>query len=255
MKRSASYRIGYAFSVSSILVDREFLYIGMEGSSTKLQKIYAQSSSLVLNFDGHSDSVFDLALSANLLFSGSADRSIICWNPDNGELLRTLVGHTAYVYVLYNLANDLYSGGSDGNIIKWNIPDGQMLKLYPSYHDGTVRCIAARNNVLFSGSEDTVVIKRNISTGLPIFFYRGRQRTLTSVVLWTNFVISGGDDALVRSWDLSFDSLESAFILEGHLNCVNSLIIYDDFLFSGSSDLTVRQWNITDFSCLKIFLG
>jgi WD40 repeat protein/serine/threonine protein kinase len=70
----------------------------------------------------------------------------------------------------------------------------------------------------------------------------------------SNFGISGGDDCLLRCWELKTGN--ELMYLEGHTQAVTSVDISPDgrYVLSGSWDGTIRLWNISDgkeILCLK----
>ena len=70
----------------------------------------------------------------------------------------------------------------------------------------------------------------------------------------SNFGISGGDDCLLRCWELKTGN--EMMYLEGHTQAVTSVDISPDgrYVLSGSWDGTIRLWNISDgkeILCLK----
>lgn len=118
----------------SVVAEGDFLYVG-KPFKPEIVKIYIPTWSLYLSFEGHSNTVFSLSLYGNMLFSGSEDKTIICWNSENGAIIRQFLG--AYksgngCSCLYN--DELYSTSPDSSIIKWNIYDGQILKAFPLFH-------------------------------------------------------------------------------------------------------------------------
>ena len=79
---------------------------------------------------GHDKYVYSLCLdSANKhLFSGSHDRTIIMWNLESYERVRTFEGHTDRVNYIAVLSNEyLLSCGGD-TVRKWNISSGQCVR-------------------------------------------------------------------------------------------------------------------------------
>jgi WD40 repeat protein len=75
------------------------------------------------------------------LASGSRDKTIKIWNPNNGALLDTLIGHTAEVKVLKLLPGGyLASGSADKTIKTWDSYNKFKLKqtLSTSFNSGPV---------------------------------------------------------------------------------------------------------------------
>ncbi|KAI3655182.1 hypothetical protein MP638_007432, partial [Amoeboaphelidium occidentale] len=80
--------------VATVLTNGDFLYVGTAAASSQIEKFFIPTSAVQFKFDGHSNSVLALFWSESILFSGSYDTTIACWNSETGALIRTLVGHT-----------------------------------------------------------------------------------------------------------------------------------------------------------------
>jgi WD40 repeat protein len=205
--------------------------------------------------DLHTELVYDLALDNNRLFSASLDKTVICWNANNGLALMIYYGHEDGVLSLSVQDDVLYSAGRDRSIIKWNIENGLILKTFPVYHAGNIRCFAHKGQVLFSGAEDASAIMWNSSTGEPLKIYSERDKQLNSIVLWKDFILSGGGDSNINAWDSKKDATSPTFVIVGHQDSVYSILIYEDSLFAGDSESLIRHWNLPIPSPLNILTG
>jgi WD40 repeat protein len=80
---------------------------------------------------GHTDRVTSVAFApnANILVSGSWDKTIKMWDTGTGRMLRTLSGHTASVSSVAYSPNGrlLASGGWDEFVMLWDTASGQFL--------------------------------------------------------------------------------------------------------------------------------
>lgn len=242
-------------TVYAVFVLENYLYVGKLYLGPPVEKYHYPSSTLLISFEGHDDTVLSLYATGSLLFSGSFDKSIICWNSENGQLLKTYLAHPASVTALIVIDHVLYSGGFKGLVIKWNIDNGEVLKVFPRTNTNFVRAFAWKNQELYSGSGDATVVKWNLTAGEPIAIFAGRNRILRSAVLWNNFVIDAGDNAEIRAWDTSINSIEAFRTLTEHTGSINCLLVKGDFLFSGSTDTTVRNWNLTSWSIVRVLTG
>jgi WD40 repeat protein len=241
--------------VNNVLAYGEYLLVASASVVSPLEKRDILTSRIVLSFDGHTNSVLTIKIAENMLFSGSADTTIICWNPENGFFIRKFVGHLGYVNAIAIQDNLLFSGSSDFDIIKWDIFDGTLLTVFTKDHGNPITCIDIWKRTLYSGAADNSVIKWNISTGLPIDMFRGQVKLLRAVAVWKNFVLSGGDSGRITLWENSVESLEPFAVLVDHLAAINSLIVFEETLFSSGSDSTIRHWNLTDLVVLKVLSG
>ncbi|KAI3655406.1 hypothetical protein MP638_007123, partial [Amoeboaphelidium occidentale] len=160
-----------------------FVYIGKQASPHAVRLILS-SGFLDKEYFGHLDAVMTIFLHENLMFTGSFDKTVISWDPDTGEVLRSFVGHTAPVAAVGVFNGKLYSGDDAGEIIKWNIDDGNIIKRFPTAHDTIVTCLAFKYNFLFSGSVDSTVVRWNTESGIPLLTYLGKNTQLRSLALW-----------------------------------------------------------------------
>lgn len=240
--------------VNTMVVQDDFLIVSLRRVDN-LVKIDCTTGAYMHSFIGHTNSVFALQLRENYLFSGSADTNIICWNPFNGDKLRTLTGHSDEVHTLLLVDNLLYSGGSDFKIIKWDIGSWQIIQELPNAHTNIIRCLAHSDGLLLSGSNDATVIKWNETSGNRMFIFRGLSKKLWSVVFWNNFVVTGGGDSSILVWDASANYLTPTAFLSAHRDAVNCLYVYKNLLFSGSSDRLILQWNLLTLLQEKSFPG
>lgn len=218
-------------------------------------KIFIQTGTLSLGFNGHSATVFSLFLQDDLLYSGSGDSTVICWNANNGAIVRTFLGYSGSIFVAVVYDGALYAAGDSLEILKWNINDGTIIEKLPTEHGSHVLSFAYESQVLFTGSLDTTVIRRNVISGKILSYYTGKNIKLRAVVSWRNFVISGGEVGGIKLWDTSIDSIDPFYVLDVRPVFVNTLYVYENVLYYAGSDAIVRQSNLNDLSSIKIFTG
>ncbi|MBL8851796.1 MAG: WD40 repeat domain-containing protein, partial [Planctomycetaceae bacterium] len=91
----------------------------------------AADASLVREFTGHRDVLYDAELSPDgtVLATCSYDRQIILWNAATGDQLRTLTGHNGAVYdVAFSPdGTALASASADDTCKVWRVADGERL--------------------------------------------------------------------------------------------------------------------------------
>ncbi|KAI3662256.1 hypothetical protein MP638_001453 [Amoeboaphelidium occidentale] len=246
--------VGLNGDAFSILILDDYIFVGKQNFPA-LVKISLSTLNLLGLLLGHSNSVYSLASAGNTLISGSADNTIMLWNPVSDQRIMTLVGHKDTVSCLAVIDNALYSGSWDRTIIKWNVNNGLIIQEFPIAHGRFIQSIATKDSSLFSGSGDSVVIKWDTTTGQPVQTYRSRDKRLLAVNLWKNFVISGGEDRVIRLWDASAESFEPFAVLTGHASAVSTMYLSIMNLFSGSYNSTVHQWDLKTLLNVKIFVG
>jgi WD40 repeat protein len=85
---------------------------------------------------GHTKPVFKIAQHNDpkkpLLATCSADGTVRLWNPQTGQILRTLTGHTDWVYAVAISpdGNQVAAGGWNGEVRVWNVADGKEVKAF-----------------------------------------------------------------------------------------------------------------------------
>lgn len=242
---------GYVYSVA---VGDEYFYVGKQTSPNVLRYLIQGGTSRMI-FDGHTNTVFALHWSNDILVSGGADTNVICWNARNGNIIRILSGHNDDIYAVGLFEGFVYSAGQERIVIRWNIESGQILKKFDDVHAIVIKCFTYRPSELFTGSIDTSVIRWDAISGEFIYRYTQRIKKLRAVAAWKNYVMSSGEDVEINIWDASIDSIEPVAVITNHNLAINCLTVYDDFLYSGSSDKTVKQWNLQNFTLNKIYVG
>jgi WD40 repeat protein len=210
-----------------------------------------------------------------MLASGSDDHTIKLWNPNTGEVLKTLEGHKGGVRSInYNSdGTTLVSGSYDYTVKVWDIFTGQTLRTLQGHVNG-VSAVSynSDNATLASGSDDQTVKLWDIETGHILKTLQGHTSWIFSVefspitaavaqpgkaILEKKGIMlaSGGYDHTIKLWDSSTGKILQTF--QGHTNGIRSINFSPDgsTLASGSDDHTVKLWNVSTGKVLKTLLG
>ncbi|KAI3656002.1 hypothetical protein MP638_005179 [Amoeboaphelidium occidentale] len=238
--------------VLCVVASSNSLFVGKTLSPNVL-KLDIESGDIILNLNGHPTSVFSLFLLDSLLFSGSADTTIICWNSVNGEIIRKYIGHAGSVYTVAVFDGELYSTASGKELFKWSINDGQITKKFPAVHENTILSLAFKSQTLFTGSVDTTIIKWDSVSGDILFSYTGRNSVIRSVVSWQNFIISGGDDREIRMWDTSTNSIDPLAVFDNSRSNINCLYMFEDNIYSGDNNGDVKMFSVTKLILIRTY--
>ncbi|KAI8074535.1 quinon protein alcohol dehydrogenase-like superfamily [Gongronella butleri] len=153
---------------------------------------------------GHTDGVMCVQFcdSANVVMTGSYDKTIRIWNMETGELIRVLNGHTRCVRALQFDDAKLVSGAMDNTLKIWNWQTGQLIRTLEG-HTGGVLSLHFDCRLMASGSTDRTIRLWD--------FQKAECCTLTGHVEWVNCVrlcpndtlVSASDDSTIRLWDLT----------------------------------------------------
>ena len=203
------------------------------------------------------------------LISGSADKTIIIWNPQTGEILKTLKGHNEKVKSLALIGDRLVSGSSDNSIRIWDINSGNQLNVLKGHKD-TVRCLAPmEDNRLASGDEDNTIKIWSLANNTELKSFANKDLkgsvildilsydVLALAALPKNRLASTTDCIPydVKIWSTQDYTVKTN--LKGHTMFVESLCLLNDdlTLASGSKDKTIKLWNIDTGKEVSTFKG
>ena len=191
------------------------------------------------------------------LASGSDDKTVKIWNPNDGTILRTIHGHSDSVTSLVVLTNDqLVTGSPSQPTIKiWNPNDGSLLQTFDDqrwYHS-----LAA----LPAG-----VLGRKPSAGVQIWTTDGSQSACSFESdhsdAWVCALMPLGQLAIgtfrgsIQILALEDKVYREVRKLSGHAGTITSLVaLNSSHLASGSVDKTVRIWNAVDGHLVRILAG
>ena len=152
---------------------------------------------------GHEGTVMSLYYSDNTIVTGSYDNTLRVWNPRTGECLRTLKGHSGGITAICVSGNHLYSGSEDKTIKKWELSSGKIISSCEEMQKKvTCLCLyASKCPILLASSSDGIIRAFDENFGVS-YLLKGHTESVTSLALYQNTMVSGGDDTTIRIWDL-----------------------------------------------------
>ncbi len=160
--------------------------------------------------------------------TGSEDKTIKVWHPENHTVLVNFDGNDAAVYSLAYAAGDelIVSGSADNTIRSWRVtvggtsgPEAYTGALVREYngHQGPVYSVDCgmwnNQEIIASGSADTSVIIWNLRSGNRRRTFDESTDAVYAVQLSPNgrFVAAGGRDGVVRIWHIGNSQLIHEF--------------------------------------------
>ena len=113
-------------------------------------------------------------------------------------------------------------------------------------------------NTKAKGSLDLYKHLTNVQYNMKAGKYRlqtleGHQRSVNSILVFGDKLISASDDRTIKIWDLSSGKILQT--LEGHQGSVNSILVDRDKLISASSDCTIKIWDLSSGKVLQTLEG
>lgn len=160
--------------------------------------------------------------------TGSEDKTIKVWHPENHTVLVNFDGNDDAVYSLAYAAGDglIVSGSADNTIRSWRVtvggtsgPEAYTGALIREYngHQGPVYSVDCgmwnNQEIIASGSADTSVIIWNLRSGNRRRTFDESTDAVYAVQLSPNgrFVAAGGRDGVVRIWHIGNSQLIHEF--------------------------------------------
>jgi len=111
-------------------------------------------------FRGHTKPVYAIDFetgSKPRLFTGSRDRSLICWDMQSGEIIKQLHGHSYTVMSVQCRSNKIVSASADTTIKIWDAQSFQCIQTLNG-HTEVVMSAKFDEDKIVSGSADSTVI-------------------------------------------------------------------------------------------------
>ncbi|KAF7267538.1 hypothetical protein GWI33_019244 [Rhynchophorus ferrugineus] len=228
----------------------------------------------------HKGPISKLLLKDIKLVSGGSDSTIRIWDLQHQACILCLKGCQGVISVLqfHPTENSVFASGDDGKINHYDLENGNIKAVYDGHYSKVTSIAFANDNEHFASCgrdkviilwhfNKTVALKTvavyeavEVIISLPIKFkLPGFKSDPTSI-----YVASGGENGIVKVWDLSkakqvfaqTNSLVSKAVEEGGLSITN--LIFDTkskSLAVITVDHNIIIYHLKSFICLKQFIG
>jgi WD40 repeat protein len=244
------YTLNQKLEVYCCIKWKDNIIIGLSYGIIKIINIKTGRTENV--FKGHSFDITCLAITENILVSGSSDYTVRSWDLTSGKELYIFKGHSDRISCLAIIYNTLVSGSWDNTLRSWDLSTGKELNVFKG-HSYSVSCLAIANNTVVSGSNDSTLRSWNLLTGNELNVFKGHSSYIDCVAIVGNTVVSGSGDNTLRSWDLA--SGKELNVFEGHTKYISCLTVTGNIVVSGSGDNTLRSWDLASGKELNVFKG
>jgi len=202
-------------------------------------------------------SVYALHRYQHLLFIGQRSGSILVFDLEKQQILKTLSFHQKGVFDIKTIAskNEILSTGEDGNVAVWSLTDFSLLYNFAVVQT-TIRVIAISNDEkeIAFGAKDGLIRIYNAKdfTLLKVLEHHTMPITSLQYDPSGNYMVSGSRDAQLKIWDLPAYTLRQN--IPAHLFSIYSIAFHPTlpYFATCSQDKSIKLWSSTDFKLLKI---
>ncbi len=212
-------------------------------------------------FTGHKDRVTCVAISANgtRAVSGSADGTVILWDPETGQELQRLGSHQGEVRGVAISAdgNRVASGGRDGRAMYYILDNGRRTHSFSGFK--SVECMTISSDgrsPLFGTATGTVMLWAPEPGSSSGRWSRARGVVIQSVAFSPDgrLVLFAASDGIVRLWD-PLTKQESR--LAARLPDVRSVAFSPDGrqVLTAGGDRVIRLWEVRRGKEVRVFKG
>ena len=211
-------------------------------------------------FDGHTDDVKSVALSADGRFgaSGGVDQSVRIWDLAKGTAANVINGHGKAVWRVAFHPNDrqLFSVSWDATARLWDIRTGNEVKRFTHPLDVNGLAVALDGNSILTGCDDHNVYLWNVANTSDHRKFPGHSGYVYGVAFAADgrHIASGGVDKTVRVFDLVTGNQVNLF--EGSQNDVTNVAFTPDSRYVLSAgDNGIHVWDRTTGKEARKFEG
>jgi tetratricopeptide (TPR) repeat protein len=142
----------------AVTIDRDiYLHDLRSGKAVTVFSDGECSSSTSQRMNGHTKTVTSLLFYGDKLYSGSMDKSLICWNIAKKALIFKSFGHSGTITCISMHDTFLLTGSVDKSVILWNINDGRILKQLWGHSRG-ILCLTTWPSYFASADADGEIL-------------------------------------------------------------------------------------------------
>jgi len=205
--------------------------------------------------NGHSGSIYSLAIDDDNLVTGAYDKTVKVWNIHTGQFKLTFEDIISGVTsVIIHDTKVVTTSAPDRNTAKiWDIYSGKLLHMFKG-HTNTISSVAISADKVITGSADNTAKIWDIHNGQLLHTLPGHIRPIYYIEINGDKVATGSSDNIVRVWNIHTGQL--LHTLTNHSGgIITSLAIDSDVIVAGTGNKTVKIWDLNTTQLLHTLEG
>ncbi|MBY5957027.1 hypothetical protein KUV50_02695 [Membranicola marinus] len=190
------------------------------------------------------DQVFALAVTADHFLMGSYQGNFYVLDRQNRSILHEERVHKKGVFSILATGAQFYTFGGDGRIVQWDAKTFEpMNSLTLAPKALRTHALNETGDLLAVGSSDgSIYILSYPELFLQKQLVDAHDPTVFALLWMDGYLISGGRDALIKSWNVEKD-YELDQTINAHWYAIYDLKSTDNYMVSSSRDKSIRWWN------------
>ena len=205
---------------------------------------------------GHSGAIYSCTFDGTYIYSGSADKFVARWIPDEGVQDKFAIKFEHSIYAVAFSASNLLVGRSDGGFHVFNV-ETRTEEKYFTQHTKAIFSISVNQpmqHVYVADADGNVSIWNSETWELLLYLPLdcGKIREIAVSKDGSRIAVCA-QDGKVRIFDT--DTFNEIFTIEkGHKDGVTAACFdgaSNDILITGGKDAMLRLWDLPSSACLK----
>ena len=201
---------------------------------------------------GHTSSVTCLHLFGKFIYSGSTDKTIMCWNMEAGSRSYVARGHEATVTCVSVRDCRLVSGSADRTVGIWNSKTGELIERIRG-HSGGILCVQCGPSWCLSGDSSGVCILWDEALQMKECLKCSSRCRITVVSYGELEVITGDSNGDICIWWIETGDILKKFKV--HEGSVLDLQVDSTKVVSCGIDTTVQVVDVITGEVIQTLRG